>query len=173
MWSDTPEGRQFIQDVSRNVVGEVAAEELELFPELAADYFANPQSARSQPPKDDALGFGLETVAVLTPVVLAMTKAVIGFVSAQVLQTAKDESASLLKEKIKAVFASLRKGAGLPTEKETPATSAPPVTAPTLNRGQLEQIKKLAVAEAVSFGVKPEDAEKMSLSLIGSLALAK
>lgn len=159
MWSDTPEGRQFIEEISRNVVGEVAAEELELFPELAAEYFADPRAAGRQPDKDDALGFGLEAVVALTPAILAMTKVLLNFAQSELLEAAKTESASLIKEKVKAVFASL-----LTAEKESPAP---------LTRDQLKRIKKLAANEAVAFGVKPADAEKMSLALIGSLALAK
>jgi hypothetical protein len=201
MWSDTHEGRQFIEEISRNVVTEVAADELELFPEMARDYFENPRPTGGRRSKDDALAFGLETVTVLTPVVLAVASAVVRHVVEQVnaqelVQVAKTETSDLIKAKIKAVFAALKESktdpsppvethekpaAPVPVEKAASRSAAKvegtnrtdEAAASPLDRKQLIRIKRLAIERATAEGMKAAEAERIALSLIGSLALAK
>jgi len=42
MWTETTEGRKFIQEISRGIVGEVAPEEMDMFDELVMEYFQDP-----------------------------------------------------------------------------------------------------------------------------------
>ena len=78
MWTDTPEGRQLIENLSRQVVDETAPEELDMFDELLADYYANPQPPATQTQADDdPLAFGVaEAFIAVTPVAAAIVSSI-------------------------------------------------------------------------------------------------
>jgi hypothetical protein len=65
MWTDTPESKQLVIEVSRELVADIAPEELELVDELLDDYYAHPTVHEA---KDDPLGFGSELLAASTEV---------------------------------------------------------------------------------------------------------
>jgi hypothetical protein len=157
------EDREFIQELSRSIIAENASDEVDLFEELAADYFRNPQPPKREE-RDDALGFGLETVMAFTPAVLAMAKVAFDFACSECLKAAKDEASEVIKRKVKTFFRKAKD-----TSAPTPAvTEAPAVT---FTRAQLEQLRTIAINEGIAYGLKPHEAEKMSRSLIGSAAL--
>ena len=159
MWTKSSEGRKFIQEISKDIVVEVAPEEMDLFDELVMEYFQNPTPPDfSVSPKDDPLGFGIgETLVAVAPAAAAMAEVVLNSLMNESLRTAQEESAELVKRKIKSLFNSKQKEAKDPIP---------------LTKEQLEQVRKLAIKQAIKFGIGPEKAEKMANALIGSLALA-
>lgn len=161
MWTETTEGRELIQEISMKVVTEIAPEELDLFEELMQEYFNDPNPPEpSRAPDDDPLGFGLsEVIVASTPVAAAMASAVLGYVITEVIKATKDEGATLIKAKVKALFSR-----GKHDEKSG---------SPSLTKQQLEQIKILARKQAGRFGIKPDLSARMADALIGSLALAQ
>jgi len=167
MWTQTPEGRKLIQEISKGIVIEVAPEEMDLFDELVMEYFQDPTPPDlSAKPKDDPLGFGLgEVLVAATPAVAAMVNAVLNHLMTESLNAAKEESAEVVKKNIKMLFNPQKKD-------EKPAKKDDKEVRP-LNKEQLEQVKKLAWKQAIKFGIGSEKAEKMANALIGSLALAK
>jgi hypothetical protein len=158
MWTETTEGRRLIQEIAKNIVVEVAPEEMGMFDDLVAEYFQDPSPpSLSSSGSDDALGFGLETTLIAaTPAIAAMSSAVLGFLATEVLKAAQNESAAVIQEKIKALF-------NAHNDKQGP----PPLTAE-----QLALVKTLACKQAIEFGTAPGKAEKMANALIGCLALA-
>ena len=158
MWNETTEGREFIKDISRQVVVQTAPEELDLFDELSQEYYQNPQPPRrAANARDDELSFGLEdTLIAITPVAMAMASTVMTFLVGQVVKAGKEESANLIQKKIKALF------------NPQPTPQGPP----PLTREQLQQVQELARGVAIQYGVKANQADKMATALVGSLALA-
>jgi len=127
MWTETTEGRKFIQEISRGIVGEVAPEEMDMFDELVMEYFQDPTPPNlSASPKDDPLGFGLgETLVAVAPAAAAMASAVLSYLMTETIKAAQEESVEAVKKKIKALFNPEQKD-DKPEKKED--KSLPPLT---------------------------------------------
>jgi hypothetical protein len=147
MWTHTPEGRQFIEEVSRNLVENIAVDELEFFDELAVEYFADPHPIS---PKDTELGGGFDFPAAVTPAVLAAVKAVtkVAIERTTALRTA---TGSVVRTRLTAMFG----GASEPTDEQVEP----------LTDEQLESLKTLAHAEALRFGLDDDAARRMTNAL--------
>lgn len=158
MWTKTSEGQRLIRELSRDVIVEAVPEEIDLFDELVAEYFQNPNPpASSTPSKEDPLGFGVEEILIAaTPAAAAMVDIVLNYLISEVLKATREESAESIRKKIRTLFGNDNK------DREEPAP---------LTREQLEQVKKLSRKQAIKFGIGPEKAEKMADALVGSLAL--
>jgi len=155
MWTETTEGRELITDLSKDLVTQVAPEELELFDELIQEYFHDPRPQDSaEADGDDALGFGLsEAVVVITPAAAAAVSSALGYILTEVLKSAQEEGAAVLGKKIKKLLNPKDKTEALTTE-------------------QLKQIRRLALTQAKLFGVEANQARQMADALVGSLVLA-
>lgn len=166
MWTDTPEGRKLIQELSKDIVAETAPEEMDLFDELVMEYFNNPAPPDlSAKPKDDPLGFGLNEVLIaVTPAAAAMVNEVLKHLMTESIGAVKDESSDMVKKKVKKLFN--------PEKKDDQPTKKDDGEVRPLNKEQLEQVKKLARKQAIKFGIGPDKAEKMANALVGSLVLS-
>ena len=153
MWINTPEGKQVVTDVSRDLVAEFAPEELELVDELLDDYYANPTVHEA---KDNPLGFGSELLAASTPVIAMALQTLFNFILNEVWVSAQKESAVLIAEKMKALFNPTK-------EKAEPSLG--------LTLEQLEKAKQLIKKEAMRGGMKPKKAEDLALKIVGRIAL--
>ena len=155
MWTQTPEGDQFVREVSKQLVSKFAPEELEIFDELYSDYQKHPVPPQAERGADDPLGSGLgEVIVAVTPAASAMATAVVSFVVSEVIKASQAEASETIKSKVKAVF-----------NPKAPENAAP------LSPDQLEKVRKLAAKRAVDFGLSPEKAKQMSLALVGSLSI--
>lgn len=159
MWTKSSEGRKLIQEISKDIIVEIAPEEMDLFDDLVTEYFQNPAPPDySASPKDDPLGFGIgETLIAVAPAAAAMVDVVLNHLLNESVRAAQEESAGLVKRKIKALFNMEQKN----TKDPIPLT-----------KEQLEQVRRLARKQAIKFGIPPEKAERMANALIGLLALA-
>ena len=166
MWTETTEGRKLVQEISRGIVDQIAPEELDLFDDLVLEYLQNPAPPNLSPKqKDDPLGFGLsETLVAVSPAAAAMVSAALNYLMTEVIKATQDESADLIKKKIKALFNPEKEDIA-PAHKKSKDISP-------LTKEQLEQVRKLAIKQAIVFKIAPDKAQKMADSLIGSLALA-
>ena len=166
MWTETTEGRKFIQEISKSIVVQVAPEELDLFDELVEEYLQDPAPPDvSSSPPDDPLGFGLaETLVAITPAAMATVNIVLNHLMTESVKAAQEESSEVIKKKIKALF-NPKKIGGEPVSKVE--TDLPP-----LSKEQMEHVRKLARKQAIAFGIAPARASKMVDALVGSLALA-
>lgn len=159
MWIETKEGRDLIREISKDVVSRIAPEEMDLFEELIQQYFENPNPPPPSPQfEDDPLGSGLaEIMVAATPAAAAMASAVLGYILNEVITATKEETAGLIRGKIRALFSS----------------KGQPEDSPPLTQEQLELVKKLARKQASRFGFTANKAEMMANALIGALTLAK
>jgi hypothetical protein len=167
---ETAEERNVITHLSKDIVAEVAPEELELFDELMEEHFANPE-ASSTPThsEDDALAFGLESaMTVLTPVVAAVVSAVVKYVVDEVLKATKDESSSFIREKVERLF-------GLITAKKSPeaapAPGQPASASISLSPDELARVRQLALEQSLACGLNSSQAERIADSVIVRLVL--
>lgn len=158
MWTETAEGRKLIQDISKEIILDVAPEEIDLFDELVDEYFQDPQPPDTSPAaKDDPLGFGIdEALVAATPAAAAVVQVILNYVTTDLFKVAREETAEAVRGKIKTFF---RK------EQNEEAEPEP------LTKEQLEQIKKLARRQAMKFGMSADRADKMANSLVGLLVL--
>ena len=151
MWSDTPEGQELIQEVSKGIVAQVDPEELALFDELMESYFANPHPSSTE--KDDPLGFGLgEFVSLVTPAAGAAVSAVLTYILNEVIETAQEEAARAITERIRDWL------------NAEPAAKA-------LTAEQLKRIQEITIQQAELFDMDTTKARLMASALVGSLAL--
>jgi hypothetical protein len=153
MWINTLEGKQAVTELSKELVAEVAPEELELVDELLDDYYANPAVHET---KDNPLGFGSEVLAAATPVIAMTLQTLFTFILNEVWVSAQKESAILIAEKMKSLFN--------PTQKQAEPSLG-------LTREQLEKAKQLVKKEAIRGGMKPKKAEELALKIVGRIAL--
>ena len=170
MWTDTQEGRQVVDEISKGLVMQIAPEEIDLFDDLAEDYYSQPAHENSPPAgADDALGFGAqEMVIALTPAVIGMVKTVLDYVLSESLDTIKGESASWVQARIQSLFKPAPETQAADEAKEsTPASSGL-----ILSKDSLVQIQALAKKQARSYGIPPKEAQQMADALIGRLALS-
>ncbi len=154
MWTDTAEGHQLVEEISKDIVAQIAPEEMEMFDELLQEHFQNPESSTTD---DEPLGFGGELMVAVTPVVAMVVEAVIKFLLEEVIKAAKQESVTLITQKVKTLFNPSREKKG---------------ALPTLTQEQLERIKQLVRKEALRSGMKPKKAEDVALMITARLALA-
>jgi hypothetical protein len=145
MWNETAEGRKFIEDVSKHLVGRVAPEELEFFDELACAE-NSPSASLSG---DEELGFGLSEAALyVTPAAVSVVTAVFTFVGSEILKATGKEVATAVVGKFKLYF----------SQPES-ALSAEQIT-------RVEQIARTAAKEN---GLDDDTGGKLTASLIASL----
>jgi hypothetical protein len=170
MWTDTAEGRSFIQTVSQEVVGEIAPEELDLFDGLIQDYFKDPTPPDLSPKvKDEPLGFGLEGVLIaVTPAAAAALKAVLDYLLGPTVQGIMKEGSAAIVKRVKEFLNS-------PEEKS--ASSAKPgkvekATPPDFSKEHLVTVNKIARSEAKKFGLSDSEADRLADVLVARLALA-
>ncbi len=155
MLTETTEWRQLVVDLSKQMVTQVAPEELDLFDELIEEYFDNPTPPDlSESDDEDALGFGLNELAMaITPAAAAAASSAVGYILSEVLKSAQEEGAAILAKKVRKLLNPEDKAEALTTE-------------------QLRQVRRLALTQAKIFGMESGQARSMADALIGSLALA-
>ena len=154
MWTNTPEGNQLVGEISKDVVAQLAPEELEMFDEFVQEHFQNPEPSTKD---DEPLGFGGDVLVAVTPLVVLVVQAVFKFIGEEILKATKEESSALIAKKVKAIFN--------PSDESKEAL-------PTLTKEQLETIKNLVRKEAQRGGMKRKKAEDMALIITARLAMA-
>jgi hypothetical protein len=152
---------QLVADVARDLVGQVAPQEMPLFRANSEAYFKDPEKAlKDRKSEEEMLGFGTgEAMSFVTPVALAVSVEVVKFVADEVKQTLKTESSGMINDLIKSLFKKYR-----PTlEKEQRPTAAP------LTAEQLQEVHKAAFAKARQLKLSEARAKQLADVLIGDL----
>lgn len=159
---DNQTTNQLVSDISRDVLSEVAPQELPVFRAASQAYFKNPNAAPTQKSDDDMLGFGVgEAVTLLTPYLLPATAEVIKFLAEEVKKAVSEESAGLIGEKVKSLFKKYRN----PDESKN---KVPPLTAE-----QLAQVQAIAIKEARRLRLSDKNTKLLANAIAGSLAIKK
>jgi hypothetical protein len=144
MWQETAEGLKFIEDFSKQIVGDVAPEELEFFDELAKDT-GKPPSASG----DAELGFGLtEALEFVTPATISVVTAIFTFLGSEILKSTGKEAATAIVGSFKSLFSK-------------PSTQ--------FNAEQIAKVKEIAQKSAKKSGVDEKTTKKLIASLVAAL----
>jgi hypothetical protein len=146
-----------VTDLARDLVIQVAPNELPVFNAVSKAFFASGGKVASKP-KDETLGFGLE-FAMLTPYILSALGAVVSYVVNEVLSSAKEEASGVISSRIKKLFS-----------KDKPAEEAG-VEPFSLSQEQASRAHKLAQERAESLGLETEQAKFLADAIIGSLVV--
>ena len=155
------EARALASELAALSLEDAAPEELVLFPEVAEEYFSDPDGVLNAQGRDEAVGFGLD-VAMLTPYALAVVVPVIKFLASVVEDTAKEEVRTSLSERIRKLF---RRDA----DEKPAAEAAAPAFA--LSREQARAVRQTAFDQARGLGVDDARAGLLADSLVGRLVV--
>ncbi|MDO8753526.1 MAG: hypothetical protein Q7J80_06495 [Anaerolineales bacterium] len=153
MWINTPESKEIVKEFSKELIAEIAPEEIGLVDELLEDYYANPNM---QPSKDNPLGFGSEILAASTPVVAMALQVLFNYIITEVWTSAQKEGAAVIAQKVKKLI-------NPEPHKTEPALG--------LDQEQLKKAKQLIKKEAMRGGMNSKKAEDFALKLVARIAL--
>ena len=151
--------RSVVEELARLVLEQAAPEELVLFEETSAEYFADPDRVLDPRGRDEALGFGLD-LAMLTPFVLAMVTSCLAFVAKTVAETATSEAAKPAIGDMLQRFLR-RRHAGSITE------------VAALTGDQAEGVRQVALGRAKDLGLSEERARLLADAVVGGLHVAR
>jgi hypothetical protein len=190
---------QLVEALAKDLVAQIAPQELPLFRATSQAYFQNSNRLfKDQEPKDEMLGFGVgESVTLLTPFILSILVEIVKYLSNEFASTVKTEGASYLNEMVKQSFQKFRRQPPLTNDVEEvsgtagvdqqeTALSRPGVTStepsgfpspdapapPSLTKEQLNQIYEVALQKARDLKLSESRATLLADSVIGTLALA-
>ena len=152
---------QIAADVARDLVRELAPEEIPLFRANSEAYFKNPQEVlKEHTGEDEMLGFGTgEVISLLTPVALAVSVEVVKFVAEEAKKSFKAEGSSTINDLVKSMFKKFR-----PAEEKK---EKPPETQLTLE--QLKEVHKIAFAKGRQLKLSELRANRLADALVAEL----
>lgn len=155
--------KQLVADVSRDIIEQIAPDELVLFRATSEAYFKDPAKAlKQQGGKDEMLGFGFEeAIPLLTPVVLAVTEQVVRYLAAAFAKAATDKSADMAAAGVRSLSMKLHPTPG--------GASAGP---PPLTTSQLSEVRQVAMEKAQQLNLSEAQARLLADSMVGRLAVA-
>jgi hypothetical protein len=152
---------QLVADIARDVVAQMAPQELPFFPARSEAYFQNPHKMRpDQTGKDETLGFGVDgaTIALMTPIIMSIVDEVVKVICEDVIPDEINQSGIM--NKMFKMFRSAKKG-----NKK--------VTLPlALTPEQLKQVHNKAISSALELNLSKVQADLLATSLVGKLELA-
>lgn len=147
-------------EISRDLVAQLAPEELPLFRVTSQAFLQNPKRVLAgQGAGDDMLGFGLgDAVALLTPAALAVASSVLTFLVAEMTKAASTEGKSLVQDTVHQLFKKIRS----PTKSN--GKQLPPLTTE-----QLVQVRAIALKHAHQMKLSDPRAKVLADAIVGSL----
>ena len=149
---------ELVTDLAREAVSQGAPHELPLFRVTSRRYLENPEAVTGNAGRDEMLGFGVETVASLTPFALAVAGPVVSFLFEQVKAVAMEESEGAVRDMVRKLFKRFRTG------DEPPEAVPPPLTGE-----QLSQVHAVALNQARQLNLPEAQADLLADSMVGSL----
>ena len=154
-------------ELARDMLAELAPQELPLFQPISQAYFADPKrAAAAGSGKDEMLGFGMTGAeALVTPALLAIVSQVVAFLFDQVKDTASKEGSALAVEWVRWVL-----GRAHPPMVAT-VVAATGVQA-GLTAAQITRVRELVMKRAAELKVAPAKAELLADAVAGKLAVA-
>lgn len=149
-------------ELAREVVADTAPAELPLFRATSRAFFEDPDRALQQRSKDEMLGFGVETVALLTPYALAIAKPVITLLMSELAKQVQERSADT-------VVTWVRRLLRRPDEDVTEQGTEPEI--PPLSAEQLSRVRRLALDKARELDLDEGKAALLADAMVGRLVL--
>jgi hypothetical protein len=154
---ETSADDQLVLDVSRQVVTDLAPDELEVFDATRDAYLDEEAAGRD---KEEMLGFGIEIVAFLTPVIVMATKAVASYLSEVVANAVETESESVVAGYVKRLFRPFQH------DDDQPEPLA-------LSVDEIRKAHDVALEKATALGLKAERARLIADSIAGQLVTSQ
>lgn len=155
--------RALVEEFAKQVLVDVAPEELAIFDETAEEYHQDPRGVLSATGRDEAVGFGLD-IALLTPYVLAVAGSVVTYLLGTIGDAAKKESTPVITDLVHRLF---RRG---PDDQEPPPRAGSPKA--SLSSEQAAQVRKVALARAHDLKLPDEKARLLADAIVGGLNVA-
>ncbi|BCQ29716.1 hypothetical protein NK8_79070 (plasmid) [Caballeronia sp. NK8] len=153
-----------IRDFSRDVLTQLAPQELPLFTTISAAWFADPAAAmKASKNRDAALGFGTEAFSILfTPLILQVVSEImpiLGGIALKATETAVGEEVSI---RVRKMF---RRG-----EADTNASAD---AASVLTREQLGDVHQHVIAAGKRLRLESVQAQRLADAVVAQLVLPK
>jgi hypothetical protein len=159
---DDQDLRSLTDELAQRVLTRVAPEELDLYPETAHEYYADPQAVLNPNRRDEALGFGLE-LAMITPVVISVAGTVLQWLANNVVEAAIKEASPGVLSYLRGLF---RRG----DKDDKDDKSGRPRVA--LTAEQAKQVRDVAYKQALAAGLGAAQAGLIADSTAGALVTA-
>jgi hypothetical protein len=140
--------------LAKNLVKQVAPEELDLFDELLTDYMHDPTPPSKKTSKEHALGSGFGFVmTAVTPAAAAVANTAVSFI-----ETSRQATANVLPEQTR-------------TDLQSRLESKPVSEMPLLDKEQLAQLRQATLNAAMQYGMNRAQAEQLTNAILVSLML--
>jgi hypothetical protein len=143
-----------VVELAELVLQRTAPDEVPELPDVAEEYFADPQAVLAARGSDEPLGFGLE-LAMLAPIVLAIATPVVGFLGDIAKDLMKDAAKPHVNEAARRLL-------------RRPQQPPPPVT---LSPQQARTIRDNARSQAMTLGLSEQQAALLADAIVGCLAV--
>jgi hypothetical protein len=151
-----------VTDAAREIVAQVAPQEMPLFRATSEAYFADPEKALAErKPKDEMLGFGVEAAALLlTPVIIDVVRRVAIALVKSAGDAVEREGSEAVGGFVHKLF-QRGKGKGGGEARDD---------VPDLSHEQLQDVREIAYSRALELDVPEDRAGLLADAVVGSLA---
>lgn len=166
--------KQLITGLAREIIAEIAPQELPMFRAQSAAYFEDPEQAiKNQAGKDDVLGFGSGAAAAfVTPAVLALAPVIINFVKEAARESIQGEAKDLINKAVQSIFKKIKPAEKEKENKDDARQSAKDDAPLTLSPDQLLKLRELVVAQALVLRLSEKTAVTLADAFIGRLVMS-
>jgi hypothetical protein len=143
--------REFSTDLAKDAVAAVSPGEVDLFDEVADEYWTDPEAAVAAERRDEQLGFGID-LALLAPFAISIAVAVGQYLFGILTDALAGEAKTVVAAKLRALLR--RKG----------EPDVPPLTP-----AQFAQVRTVALDAAGRLGLASDTARVLSDAIVGGL----
>jgi hypothetical protein len=181
-----------IAEVGRDLVNEIAPQEMVLYEANSQAYFDDPKKALQPQSRREAklaMGGGVAGATFLTPIILAVLSDVAVYIGGKIKESAQAESGDLIADTTKELFKKFRpakksdaspapkeqaEAEPMTTAAEAPAPSPEEIPTPTirLTAEQLKEIHEVAYAKAIALHKEEDMARLLADAVVGQLVRA-
>lgn len=141
-------------ELARSAIAAVSPGELEMFTEVADEYWDDPDAAVRAADGDVRLGFGID-LAVLAPYAIAIAFSVVQFIARSVLDAAAGEAKVFIAARFRKLF-----------------QRDPNGTVPALTVEQRDQVRAVAIAQATRLGLADDTSTVLADAIVGGILSA-
>jgi uncharacterized protein YneF (UPF0154 family) len=152
--------KELISDLARDLVAQIAPQEIPLFRAQSEAYFKDPAKAlKGETGKDGMLGFGAgEAASFLTPIILAVVVGTIKYITEEVKKSAATDNPKETADIVKEMFKKFRR----PEKSKVEPT-------PTLTPEHLQEIHQKVIIQAGQLKLSESRSKQLADALISSL----
>ena len=128
-----------------------------IFDETVEEYFQDPERVLRARGGDEAVGFGLD-MALLAPYVLAIAGSVVTFLASIVVDSAKDETRTVVAGFVRRLFRGQHEKSGARSAARQPLTAE-----------QVRQIHQIAYDRSIALSLSEERATVLADAVVGGI----